>query len=215
MSSRTPLYFVGLLSLCTVVALYYAALDTVNTLSPQGCRMSWMSPSYVLQSGFDRSWTPLAGRYSLWLYREAGWEGHEVRYRTLNTMYNSSQCLSCVDCLYFSFQATPAPPTKCGRLRPPRRVNITLTRMKCPVSFAQSVSNHWTSLLVRVHSVKARLGQCAERHVKSNLMRTYPHFTGRPSMRRENTLYVPLIMYYPYTLQIRLSSSSVTPWEVS
>lgn len=41
--------------------------------------MSWMSPSYLLQSGFDRKWTPLAGRYSLWLYREVGWEGHEVR----------------------------------------------------------------------------------------------------------------------------------------
>lgn len=41
--------------------------------------MSWMSPSYLLQSGFDRTWTPLAGRYSLWLYREVGWEGHEVR----------------------------------------------------------------------------------------------------------------------------------------
>lgn len=40
--------------------------------------MSWMSPSYVLQPGFDRTWTPLAGRYSLWLYREVGWEGHEV-----------------------------------------------------------------------------------------------------------------------------------------
>lgn len=41
--------------------------------------MSWMSPSYLLQSGFDRKWTSLAGRYSLWLYREVGWEGHEVR----------------------------------------------------------------------------------------------------------------------------------------
>ena len=41
--------------------------------------MSWMSPSYLLQSGFDRTWSPLASRYSLWLYREVGWEGHEVR----------------------------------------------------------------------------------------------------------------------------------------
>ncbi len=41
--------------------------------------MSWMSPSYVLQSKFNRSWSPLADRYSLWLYREVGWESNEVR----------------------------------------------------------------------------------------------------------------------------------------
>jgi glycosylphosphatidylinositol deacylase len=41
--------------------------------------MSWMSPSYILQDKFDQSWTPLAKRYSLWLYREVGWE-HEVYY---------------------------------------------------------------------------------------------------------------------------------------
>lgn len=78
MSSRVPVYCIGLLSLCIVATLYYAALDTVKSLSPQGCRMSWMSPSYVLQSRFDHTWSPLAGRYSLWLYREVGWDGHEV-----------------------------------------------------------------------------------------------------------------------------------------
>ncbi|KAG8218976.1 PGAP1-like protein-domain-containing protein [Butyriboletus roseoflavus] len=36
--------------------------------------MSWMSPSYLLQSEFNTSWTPLASRYSLWLYREVEWE---------------------------------------------------------------------------------------------------------------------------------------------
>ena len=40
--------------------------------------MSWMSPSYVLQTRFDRSWSPLVARYSLWLYREVAWEGNEV-----------------------------------------------------------------------------------------------------------------------------------------
>jgi GPI inositol-deacylase len=78
MSSHLLAYLIGLLSLCLVALLYNAALDTVATLSPQGCRMSWMSPSYLLQTGFNHTWTPLAGRYSLWLYREVGWEGHEV-----------------------------------------------------------------------------------------------------------------------------------------
>lgn len=41
--------------------------------------MSWMWPSYVLQTKFDHTWTPLARRYSLWLYREANRESHEVR----------------------------------------------------------------------------------------------------------------------------------------
>ncbi|THH33528.1 hypothetical protein EUX98_g695 [Antrodiella citrinella] len=37
-----------------------------------------MSPSYILQTSFDRKWTPLAKRYSLYLYREVGWETHEL-----------------------------------------------------------------------------------------------------------------------------------------
>jgi len=41
--------------------------------------MSYMSPSYLVQSRFDTSWTSLAKRYSLLLYREVGWEDNEVR----------------------------------------------------------------------------------------------------------------------------------------
>lgn len=40
--------------------------------------MSWMSPSYALQSKFDAAWTPLARRYSLWLYREVGWDSSSI-----------------------------------------------------------------------------------------------------------------------------------------
>ncbi|CEL57936.1 hypothetical protein RSOLAG1IB_02681 [Rhizoctonia solani AG-1 IB] len=39
--------------------------------------MSWMSPSYVVQGDFDTSWTPLARRYSLLLYREVGWDSEQ------------------------------------------------------------------------------------------------------------------------------------------
>jgi hypothetical protein len=42
--------------------------------------MSYMSPSYLIQSQFDTSWTPLAKRYSLLLYREVGWEDDEVSF---------------------------------------------------------------------------------------------------------------------------------------
>ena len=73
--------------LLAVTALYltlllaYLAFDSPARISPQGCRMSWMSPSYVLQTGFNASWTTpsLAARYRLMLYREVGWDEAQVR----------------------------------------------------------------------------------------------------------------------------------------
>ncbi|OSX59394.1 hypothetical protein POSPLADRAFT_1048720 [Postia placenta MAD-698-R-SB12] len=76
---RLLLPTLGLVSLLSVFVFYRAGLDISTSLSPQGCRMSWMSPSYVLQSGLNRTWTPLASRYSLYLYREVGWDPvHEL-----------------------------------------------------------------------------------------------------------------------------------------
>jgi GPI inositol-deacylase len=69
---------VALFSIPAVGLIYRAAYDSAINLSPQGCRMSYMSPSYLVQSLFDTSWTPLARRYSLLLYREVGWEDNEV-----------------------------------------------------------------------------------------------------------------------------------------
>ncbi|KAH9943147.1 PGAP1-domain-containing protein [Epithele typhae] len=66
-------------TLAALAAFYYAVLDTYSSLSPQGCRMSWMWPGYILQNKFDPSWTPLARRYNLWLYREGNdFESHEL-----------------------------------------------------------------------------------------------------------------------------------------
>ncbi|EJD53524.1 PGAP1-domain-containing protein [Auricularia subglabra TFB-10046 SS5] len=61
-------------SLVFLLAAYRSATRIPDALSPEGCRMSYMWPSYVLQTDFNRSWTPLSQRYTLWLYREAGWE---------------------------------------------------------------------------------------------------------------------------------------------
>ncbi|KAJ7167587.1 PGAP1-like protein-domain-containing protein [Mycena filopes] len=74
---------IALFAVVSVGYLYFATVDTASTLSPQGCRMSYMWPSYVLQAEFDVAWTPLAKRYSLWLYREVdghgkGWESTHV-----------------------------------------------------------------------------------------------------------------------------------------
>ncbi|CAE6396241.1 unnamed protein product [Rhizoctonia solani] len=57
--------------------LYKSYLDSLALLSPQGCRMSWMSPSYIVQGDLNTSWTPLARRYSLLLYREVGWDSEQ------------------------------------------------------------------------------------------------------------------------------------------
>ncbi|KAF7970245.1 hypothetical protein HWV62_24492 [Athelia sp. TMB] len=75
MSRLSPTLAFGIVSLALVLIFYLSGADLPTSLSPQGCRMSWMSPSYVMQSGLDKSWSPLADRYSLWLYREVGWEG--------------------------------------------------------------------------------------------------------------------------------------------
>ncbi|KAG5648788.1 hypothetical protein DXG03_000137 [Asterophora parasitica] len=69
----------GCLSLVALAIFYFAASDIAEDLSPQGCRMSWMSPSYVLQNEFNTSWTPLARRYSLSLYREVGWDSSQIQ----------------------------------------------------------------------------------------------------------------------------------------
>ncbi|KAF8262780.1 PGAP1-like protein-domain-containing protein [Lactarius quietus] len=77
--ARKSSLLVALFSIASAGLVYRAASDSALTLSPQGCRMSYMSPSYLVQSHFDTSWTPFAKRYSLLLYREVGWEDNQSR----------------------------------------------------------------------------------------------------------------------------------------
>ncbi|KAI5118768.1 hypothetical protein M0805_005649 [Coniferiporia weirii] len=70
-----------LLAFAGLVLTFLLALSAFNTpskISPQGCRMSYMSPSYALQTDFNASWTSasLANRYRLMLYREVGWDSN-------------------------------------------------------------------------------------------------------------------------------------------
>ncbi|KAE9404806.1 PGAP1-domain-containing protein [Gymnopus androsaceus JB14] len=64
----------GAVSFAAISLFLYGSQDVAENLSPQGCRMSYMNPSYIPQTEFNRSWTPLAERYSLLLYREDQWE---------------------------------------------------------------------------------------------------------------------------------------------
>ena len=92
MSRLSPTVAFGIVSLALVLISYLAGADLPASLSPQGCRMSWMSPSYVMQSGLDKSWSPLADRYSLWLYREVGWEGTPVRVFCFECYETRAEC---------------------------------------------------------------------------------------------------------------------------
>jgi hypothetical protein len=83
--AANPTPWIACLSFLSLAVLFFSAQELGGTLSPQGCRMSWMSPSYVQQTNFNTSWSPLADRYSLWLYREVGWDAARVRAR--NVLY--------------------------------------------------------------------------------------------------------------------------------
>ena len=118
----------GLWSLLAVLLLYQANSYIVQNVSPQGCRMSWMSPSYIPQAGFDHTWSPLASRYSLWLYREVGWDPVQVCFFrgsfsvcvVINGMC-SNQAIEGVACLSFLFQGMldrPAKFVQSRRLQP-------------------------------------------------------------------------------------------------
>lgn len=121
----------GLSSLIAVFLLYQANSDIVQNLSPEGCRMSWMSPSYLLQTGFDHTWSPLASRYSLWLYREVGWDSVQVCLFSgsfsVCVVINgicSNQASERIVCPSFSSQGMLDRPTKFVQSLRPRPDNI-------------------------------------------------------------------------------------------
>ncbi|KAJ3826754.1 PGAP1-like protein-domain-containing protein [Lentinula raphanica] len=66
--------FQGIFAIAAILLFLYASQDVAENLSPQGCRMSYMNPLYIPQVKFNSAWTPLAERYSLFLYREDQWE---------------------------------------------------------------------------------------------------------------------------------------------
>ncbi|KAI0478773.1 GPI inositol-deacylase [Xylariaceae sp. FL0804] len=82
--SRSP-WTMSLLALFTSVAgvaLMFSVLYSSLSLhcDSKGCRMSWMSPSFIHFTDFDTEHTRFASKYSLYLYREQGTEpGNKVR----------------------------------------------------------------------------------------------------------------------------------------
>jgi len=89
--------------------------------------MSRMWPSYVHQTDFNKSWSAHASRYSLWLYREAGWDSpHEVRLQV--HIRPLADALSEPSCAAFPSSSSPAMLVhlvKHGQLHPLRHTSIT------------------------------------------------------------------------------------------
>jgi hypothetical protein len=73
---RSPwaISFLALVASLVGIGLLFAVVHSSGTrqLDPKGCRMSYMRPSYAKLDDFDTEHTRLAGKYSLYLYRENG-----------------------------------------------------------------------------------------------------------------------------------------------
>jgi hypothetical protein len=52
----------------------YVAFTHHDPWEVSRCRMAYMSPGYIRLDGLNASHSRLAGKYSLWLYREQGWD---------------------------------------------------------------------------------------------------------------------------------------------
>ena len=62
--------------LFTVAFVYamYHGFKVIDPAEANQCKMAYMSPAYVRLEGLDIHHSRLAGKYSLWLYREQGWD---------------------------------------------------------------------------------------------------------------------------------------------
>ena len=66
----------GILMLLTVAFVYatYLSFMLRDPINASQCQMAYMSPGYIRLEGLDRQHSKYAGKYSLWLYREQGWD---------------------------------------------------------------------------------------------------------------------------------------------
>ncbi|KAI0532561.1 PGAP1-like protein-domain-containing protein [Xylaria digitata] len=62
--------FTSMVGITLLISIVYSSANL--QCDPKGCRMSWMSPSFVHFSDFDTEHTRFASKYSLYLYREQG-----------------------------------------------------------------------------------------------------------------------------------------------
>jgi hypothetical protein len=68
--------FTSIAGIALLVSIVYSSANLQG--DPKGCRMSWMSPSFIPFTDFDTEHTRFASKYSLYLYREQGINGPKV-----------------------------------------------------------------------------------------------------------------------------------------
>lgn len=77
----------SMVGIALLISIVYSSTNL--QCDPKGCRMSWMSPSFVHFSDFDTEHTRLASKYSLYLYREQGIDNgpkvYETSFRTIHS----------------------------------------------------------------------------------------------------------------------------------
>lgn len=85
------------LVLLSLFLLYSSSIHNASpALSRQACQMAYMSPSYLHITSLNASVTPLADKYKLFLYREAGWDAD----RTVSLIFRyPNSAVSYVDVL--------------------------------------------------------------------------------------------------------------------
>ncbi len=75
--------FTTMAGIALLISIVYSSANL--QCDPKGCRMSWMSPSFVHFSDFDTEHTRFASKYSLYLYREQGIDNRPKVCRTFFT----------------------------------------------------------------------------------------------------------------------------------
>lgn len=83
------------LTACFAIAFIYLAYASFSFRDPalaSRCEMAWMSPGYLRMDGLTEQHSRLARKYTLWLYREQGWDlSNKVRGRCCIVQYCCSE----------------------------------------------------------------------------------------------------------------------------
>ncbi len=198
-------------------SLLLAGLDSPSKISPQGCRMSFMWPSYILQTGLDGTWSKLASRYNLWLYREADLEPEaEVR----GVLFDStlelliSEFRSCTACQCCSSLEMLAHRDRFAQLPHLLLDNTTRRDLSCLRISKRRASSPWISLPVRAFQL-TNLGRFECIGPKSISMRIYQPSTVLLCRLSEATQSPQLTTYCHNTPQTRKLLLWAIPWAES
>ena len=107
-----PTSNLGLLSILLLslgfLATAFLSFTSKDPAQASQCEMAWMSPSYLRLNNFNETHSRLASKYSLWFYREQGYDlSNKVRPDYVPTILRAFRCDLDIDCC--NTIAWPAP----------------------------------------------------------------------------------------------------------